>query len=555
MSDVSKEKQSGNWKSYTETLSVDNVTVLEVSTEEEIQNMVLYANENNLKIRASAGWDMYEPETNDCKSCLFKCGSCFGIEEAVEERYNESFSWTPFVCGTTDIILRFSEKFHNVTINTAAKTATVTAGTQIGQVVDKLWDTGYSLSTASMIPYVSAVGLAATGGHGTGLREGSFAGLIRKMRICNHKGEIVEIDSTSPHFENIRGAHMGLFGIVVSIDLELSDRFWLKEIRTPMNSLSEVSDAVSNIVPSNDYTTLVCIPVYDTEKGICKFEYRTWKKLYSRPKKCRTPPLCTMDFFQHLKVQTGEDVLTILNSGGCTKLTRFVLGIAGHIEIGNKPQVYTHEDRVIAHSQISYPKHMVDLSVLFPVSLTNFDTFNQHLEWMDKTLTEFNNNDRLPVTLAMYIRFFKGTNGGLSTSPTESDDEITVALEVATGDTNEHWNEFRSQMISHFMNTEPRVKFHLGKFIPSILNEHYTTAEFSTFLSTLHEWYGSEALFRGSCFATDYIQRMIYGGGQSLCQNLQNCQKPKTKIRGQRILHFQRVVDREYRKQLSRVIF
>lgn len=511
-----------DWKNFTETLYIEDgvkIQVFDMNTEDELVDVIKYANRNHLKIRASAGWnDGSEDEST--KSCF---NSCCGNKEAVEERYNESFSWTPFVPEGTDIIVRFSPKFHKVTIHPETETVTVTAGTQIGTLVNELWDAGYSLSTASMIPYVSAVGLAATGGHGTGIRQPSFAGLVQKLRICDHLGNIIDVDSSHPNFETIRGAHLGLFGVVISVDLQIVKRFWLKETRIPLNDASNFRNLLHDYVQHHDYTTLISIPTYPTGivKNICNWEIRVWDKVDpSIENNYVKPPSTAMDFFQHIKVQTGQEVIDMLGSDNPT-LIRTFMNIAAMVEIGTKVTEYTTEERFISHSQISFPKHMVDLSILFPLKWDNFQNLVSTLEWLEDKLRRYNKDDKFPVTLAIYVRFFKGTNGGFSTSACR-DDEFIVALEMATGYPNPYWESFRDTVMEYLADKEPRMKYHLGKYIPRTedgLKSFYDDETWNECYQTIIDWYGSEDNFKRSPFTTSYIRGLIYGFDKPESQN------------------------------------
>src|SRR5690606_9063961 len=102
-------------------------------------------------------------------------------------------------------------------------TVEVKAGTQIQTLASYLESKKKSLTTVSMIAYVSAIGLALNAGHGTGRDEPSFAGLITELKICDYKGNIRTLAIGDNDFETLRAAQAGLLGIVLSVKLVCVD--------------------------------------------------------------------------------------------------------------------------------------------------------------------------------------------------------------------------------------------------------------------------------------------------------------------------------------------
>lgn len=513
-----------DWKNFSETLckKSPNFVVVDITNETQVQNIVKYAKANNLKVRASAGWSdthdtINDPKNSQCIRSAKKCtniAACLGVKRAVEERYNESFSLTPFVNQGTNIVIRFAPDFHSVKIHTDTSTATVTAGTQIKKLTDDLWKCGYSLATSNENPYVTAVGLAATGGHGTGKDQPSFSGLIKKMRICKEDGTIVDINEYHPHFETIRASHVGIFGIVLSIDIVIVDRFWLEENRRPEFSASSFRDGyLKNYVLNHDYVTVVSIPTYPKSLSdrTDNWEIRTWDKLLKSPKIYVHPPQCVANFFQHIKTQTRRDFMDVLNSSiDDPDVMRTFLKISAMIEIKKTPRKYVHEDRFIACPRISLPKRTIALEILYPIDWDNFDDLVRcHLEWLETELIKCSNKNQFPLTNSVSLKFFKGTNGGLSTSQTK-ENEITVAIELVTSYPNPHWPEFRDRVIQHFTNTEPRTKYDIGTYLPNdSLVDMYTPDQWESWMNAVIDWYKSEENFKKSIFVTEYITKLI----------------------------------------------
>ena len=513
--EVPLQPSATEWENFTGTLRSDNVLVFDVRTVDELAAVVTECQSRGLKIRAAAGWSDESPplrhglSRSEIAANQARCFNCCGQRqsERVEKRYNESFSWTPFA-QSPNVIVRFAPAFHHVRVNVETKTARVTAGTTIGEIEDVLWSLGYSLSTSSMIPYVSAVGLAATGGHGTGLDQPSFAGLIRSLEIMDSDGTVNIVDRDHPDFDIIRGAHLGLFGIVVAMEIDIDDRYWLREIRTPLPRLE--ATFLQAEIRKHPYTTLIGIPTYEDEsRSVCQWEIRTWDRLEFCPRSCRLPPRGLFDFLQHLRVTTGESIVNALASEDSRWLKPF-MKIAALSEIGKRQQVFEHEARKIAHSQVSFPRGMDDISVLIPVHRDHIGRcITEHLQWINQLLLDYGSRGEFPVNLAIYVRVFAGTNGGLSTSATNRG-EVIVAIEMATSAATRSWPSFRLHIENYFRSQIARSKFHLGKYIPqSGLQSMYGEIEWKEFLAA---WRRMVPDGRESIFVTPYIRELLCGG-------------------------------------------
>ncbi|HFL3390161.1 TPA: L-gulono-gamma-lactone oxidase, partial [Legionella pneumophila] len=133
---------------------------------------------------------------------------------------------------------------------------------------------------------------------------------------------------------------------------------------------------------------------------------------------------------------------------------------------GTSPKV-DYENH-ITHPQVAFPKEMRDVSYLIPVK---DDEAGQKLELilqkMEAMLNAAGSKGEFPVTYAIYVRYLKGTNGGLSTSFTSSDNERILAIDVVTHPEAPGITNFEKGFMSFLkeMNIIPRN--HLGKNFPA----------------------------------------------------------------------------------------
>ena len=277
------------WKNYMGGVKKPNAIIVQVDTDEQARQVILAVKRQNdaykstkITMRPAAGW--WDGHRN--------LACCFPWKQVQETHYNESFSFSEG--AVADIIVLFGKKFQHVRVigkiddamgsdehpihRLSATAVDVTAGVQIATLADELQKQGLSLSTASMIPWVSAVGLAATGGHGTGRDEPAFSGLIRSMTICDMNGDIREITPEHPDFATLCSAHDGMLGIVLKMQLKTVRAFKLRETIHNYKHLGDLVKELPYLLHDNQYFTLMRIPTYPapSEEHAEKWHVRLW---------------------------------------------------------------------------------------------------------------------------------------------------------------------------------------------------------------------------------------------------------------------------------------
>lgn len=107
--------------------------------------------------------------------------------------------------------------------------ARVYAGTKIRELGEPLWEGGVSLTNQGEIDRQAIAGAVATGTHGTGLGLGSVSSGLRSARLINGRGEVVQIDESTPDWLMAAQVSMGMLGVMTEIELAVSPAYSLTE--------------------------------------------------------------------------------------------------------------------------------------------------------------------------------------------------------------------------------------------------------------------------------------------------------------------------------------
>lgn len=541
------------WTNYMQTIDNPSALVIDLNKEEELQGVLQAIQdlnrgrtpEDKITVRATAGWTDYHP--GQCVNVSVCC--LFPWNRVQENQYNEGFSFSEVVGGRvalntpgTDVILRFTPKFHQMRVLGPLKNpdvfnlespihqlpcslVEVSAGVQIAELSTFLRKKKLSLPTVSMISWVTAVGLAGTAGHGTGRDEPAFSGLIESIKVCDMDGVIREINRDHPDFIVLRGGHSGLLGIVLSIQLRVVQAFNLRETITLFTDTKEMTGQLGELLANNQYISIMGMPSFgcpEIKRAVSKWQIRQWNFTQEKPSGL-APPTYAPDiasFAQELEARLGADVLDYLVDPQLKHLLpAFLLFSAAVVSAarGVKPQV--NYENHITHPQVAFPRSMRDVSYLIPVSDAQagplLEVILQHIEGLLKAAA---NQGEYPVTYAIYVRYFKGTNGGLSTSATNSDDERILAMDVVTHPDALGISHFEDNLMGFFQRMGITPRNHLGKNFPSGVSryEQFLTSDAITqYKLALSRWHQSpghddgEVRLAMSPFNTPYLQAML----------------------------------------------
>jgi hypothetical protein len=460
------------WKNFSQNLQSKHALVFKLKNITEIQNLLEQINLLN------------EKKTSADKITMRVSAGGYA------KNYSESFSFTP--CALADVIIQLvSKDFQKVEV-IDAKNHIVKIGAMIpiGQLDKTLYEQfQLSLPTSSLIPYVSFAGLVANAGHGTGRDAPSVAGLMRAMTLLRPDGKIVRVDETHPDFNTIRSSHLGLFGILLEAEIACIPAKKLKcEIKnTHLSGL--MGEMQKGLLHQYPYVTVMYIPTYERNEkqtaqanvSIIKWHPQslttkvTEKNVALKPFKQESMIRLSKKFFVEEILQSYPHIIPSYMK---YIVSTFALKKENSM-IGDWPS--------IAHYQTSYPRKIDDTGYLFAIDKDGKEAQAALLK-VEDTLHRYAQKHIYPVTYAIYLRFFQGTQGGLSTSQSE-DKKMICAFDIVSNPHIQGYTEFKNEMQDYFI-TKLHAKPHWGKSIPLHLNYAKIYGEsFYTYKNALVNWH------------------------------------------------------------------
>ncbi len=468
LSEKNKIALSKGWKNFSESQKQPEALVFHISNTDEIQKILTTVNtlnqekkpQDKLTLRVAAG-DNKNP-------------------------YSESFSFTP--CVSADIILQLvHDDFKKVELLDEKKhIVKVGSAIQIGELNKILFETfQLSLPTSSLIPYVTFGGLTANAGHGTGRDQPSISGLIRAMTFLKPDGKIERIDGTHPDFEHIRGSHLGIFGIMLEAEIECIPAQKLESTIQTMRLLGLIGEIQKGLFHQYPYVTIMYIPHYN-KAHTKNITIAKWRPVPLDAKNTEMNPEIR-HFNQERMIQYSDkfNIEEILSN--YPKIIPYYMNYIVSNFAPEKESVTVRPWYDIAHSQTSFPKNLDDAGYLFETDKEGTEVITA-LTTVTKTLKTYADNKKFPLTYAIYLRFFQGTNGGLSTS-THRDDKYICAFDMVSHPTIPWYPEFKKEMQNFFIESL-HAKPHWGKHIPLDVNyANIYGKNFKNFKNTLEHWY------------------------------------------------------------------
>lgn len=522
----------GPWSNYMGNVQHSDAIIIQIDSESQVVNAISALNtinkkhpETKITARGGAGWS-----TKRFLSTFFP-----SMADPLE-KYDASYSFSEVV--KADVIFQFTPKFQSH-IKFGAKVpprrpgnpadpigalngreVTVPAGMQLDKLAKLLQKENLSLPTAAMIKYVTAVGLCGTGGHGTGRYEPAFSGLIRQVKVCDHEGKMRTITHTDKDFATLFGAHAGLPGIITEITLLAVEKFNLEEKIKRYSEPEKLKEELPALMRENQYFTVMSIPTYDTKPhyGTCKWQIRLWN--YSTYEAQHNTPIKEeLHEFIDQAVQEGgvkvggdaiQNLLCLHHPDLLPYYTRFA-NLFNTLSRGDRPKVDI--ERFITHYHTAFPRNMHDVSWIIPVKDTEAgEVLAMVLEKIDNLLNEANERGERPITYAVYARYFKGTNGGLSTSATNENDECVVAIDTVTNPNAPGITAFEINLREFLESNDLKPRFHLGKHLPHGVNDYkyfYDEKTLAEFEQAQIRWHGSENAYKNSPFLTPFMETML----------------------------------------------
>lgn len=369
---------------------------------EDKQSLIQSIQKDNLKISFHTNWHNFSKNQYTEKVLVLDINDQFSLQKLMEKvtalnaskeiqnqvtlrvaaggrndnEHSESYSFTPV--AQADIIIRLVGKdFQEIQkIESNENLVRVGANVQIGELDKTLYENYHlCLPTSSLIPWVTFVGLAATAGHGSGEKKPSVAGLIRAMTICLPNGKIVRIDQQHPLFDTIRGAHLGLFGIVINVEVECMNAYKLQRV-TEARSLPEAIDEIKDkVFLRDDAVSMMYVPTYlDNETTSKKLKNVIISRLRHADRAVNDVNFHpAMDhLLQELEVKLAEELhVTDLLHINPSLVPYYMRYIVSRVEVGKKDAIAVGPWPEMMHSKVAFPRAINDMDYLFEIGAIN----------------------------------------------------------------------------------------------------------------------------------------------------------------------------------------
>ena len=155
------------------------------------------------------------------------------VKKALEKKQKirvvaSGHSFTPIV--ETDGLLLDLVNINGIkAVDPYKQRAYVGSGTPISALGDPLWDKGLALINQGDIDDQRIAGAISTGTHGSGTEFGSFSSILKSCRIVNGTGDVVEITEKTPDLLHAAQVSVGMLGVMVGMELEVTKKYKLKE--------------------------------------------------------------------------------------------------------------------------------------------------------------------------------------------------------------------------------------------------------------------------------------------------------------------------------------
>jgi alditol oxidase len=164
------------------------------------------------------------------------------------------------VLGTRHCFNNIADSSHNllslksmdqvVGLDAEARTVTVAAGMNYGQLCPHLHSKGFALHNLASLPHISIAGSCSTATHGSGVKNGNLATAVSGLEIVTAAGEVVRL-SRQENGETFPGAVVGLgaLGVITKITLDIQPTFMMRQYvyeNLPLSQLKDHFEAIES---------------------------------------------------------------------------------------------------------------------------------------------------------------------------------------------------------------------------------------------------------------------------------------------------------------------
>lgn len=133
------------------------------------------------------------------------------------------------LCASDGTVLSFDRLLGMQSVDAERKRASIGAGTRITALGEPLVARGLALANQGDIDVQALAGAISTGTHGTGPSLGSLSTMVRGVRLIDGRGDLVDIDETTPALLRAASLALGTVGAILSITLQLVPAYRLHE--------------------------------------------------------------------------------------------------------------------------------------------------------------------------------------------------------------------------------------------------------------------------------------------------------------------------------------
>ncbi|WP_406697848.1 D-arabinono-1,4-lactone oxidase [Singulisphaera sp. Ch08] len=144
-----------------------------------------------------------------------------------------------------------------IALDPQARTVTVEAGVNYGQLCPTLHEKGFALHNLASLPHISIAGACATATHGSGVKLGNLATAVSALELVTANGDILNL-SRERDGDTFLGAvvNLGALGVVTKVTLAIEPTFMMRQDVYEDMPLAQLADNFEKIVASGDSVSL-----------------------------------------------------------------------------------------------------------------------------------------------------------------------------------------------------------------------------------------------------------------------------------------------------------
>lgn len=129
---------------------------------------------------------------------------------------------------TEGMLVDLSGLAGEVSVDTAARTVAVPAGTRYGVLALALDAEGWALHNMGSLPHIAVAGATTTGTHGSGDRNGVLTSAVQGMRYVGADGEVHDVARADADFPAL-AVGLGAFGLITEVTLAIEPSYRVRQ--------------------------------------------------------------------------------------------------------------------------------------------------------------------------------------------------------------------------------------------------------------------------------------------------------------------------------------